>query len=314
MRACWIIITLCFVEPSLASICCFIKGGSTSDCRSYVGPGGRCSIDSSKSCQDDSDCSAAPAPQPPAPSSCSVDLTTKGLPICVQDCQNWCWATVISEFQEYFRNREALLRGTNITPQCVHDECTIVSETIEEFTSDDCCAKIDPMKPGHACHELQNSSYPMYCGSPARLQMIVFQLGRLIPGRQWAHMQKPPSEQQLQTILVEYDSPVGRSLLGHIDAVVGCRPCQGGRFGCPKGSGGTEYRVIDSLMLDGGKENPQWLSYSNLLNTTKAWKALKNPPWEYAVWKETIYSPGTSQHRPAERAALLRTARDDVII
>lgn len=79
-------------------------------------------------------------------------------------------------------------------------------------------------------------------------------------------------------------SPVGRAGSGHIDAVVGCRPCQGGPTGCPKGSGGTEYRIIDSL-----ESQVMWYSYDITVHPTKEYK-----------WAQSYYSTGSEVTNQSE--------------
>jgi len=61
MRVLPLVIALSAVQPCLTATCCFFKWGSASDCGSYVGPGGECSDDPSKTCNSNNDCPAAPA-------------------------------------------------------------------------------------------------------------------------------------------------------------------------------------------------------------------------------------------------------------
>jgi len=200
--------------------------------------------------------------------SCNVDFTKNGMPVCFQVCQEWCWATVIGEFKEYY-----LKRNTNDTPFCRKKECNVVSKAIGR----DCCTPLNPSEPEKECG---GGSDVGTCGGPAEYSTILSQLTAEIPSQKWVQTDGPPSEAQLQQILLS-GSPVGRAGSGHIDAVVGCRPCQGGPSGCPKGSGGHEYRLIDSLV---DPEKEMWLSYNIVVH----------PSREYN-WHSSYYSSGSAE-------------------
>jgi hypothetical protein len=195
--------------------------------------------------------------------SCNVDLTKNGLLNCQQVCQDWCWATVIGDYKEYYKRQE----GSNDTPLCAKHECRIVSNAI----GDDCCAPLDPSRPGVQCG---GASAVGTCGGPASIDTVLSQLRAEIPSQNWVQT-GAPSEAQLQKLLLS-GHPVGRTGFGHIDTVAGCRPCQGGQGGCPKGSGGHEYRLIDSLFTE-----EVWYSYEVMVN-----------PNPQASWTIALYSSG----------------------
>merc|ERR1712054_358756 len=114
----------------------------------------------------------------------------------------------------------------------------------------------------------------------------------------WMQTSGAPSEAELQQILLS-GSPVGRAGSGHIDAVVGCRPCQGAPDGCPKGSGGFEYRLIDSLV---DPETVMWTSYQNLIHPTREYK------WHasyYSSGSKDTNASGTASSNPRRPLSLL---------
>merc|ERR1712039_800404 len=154
------------------------------------------------------------------------------------------------------------------------NECKVVSSAIGQ----DCCKPLDPSKPGKEC---SGGSAIGKCADPASYQTILDQLKAEIPSQKWVQIDGAPTETQLQQILMS-GSPVGRAGLNHIDAVVGCRPCQGGPGGCSKGSGGTEYRLIDSLQ---DPSQVMWYSYNITVKPT--------PMYD---WKASYYSMGASQN------------------
>jgi len=196
--------------------------------------------------------------------SCNVDLTKNGLPNCFQVCQNWCWATVIGEFKDYYKSQE----GSNDTPICAKHECNVVSNAIGE----DCCTPLDPGHPGAQCG---GASAVGTCGGAATYETVLSQLQAEIPSQNWVQTDAP-SEAHLQQLLMS-GNPVGRTGFGHIDVVAGCRPCQGGPSGCPKGSGGHEYLLIDSLETE-----EFWYSYEIMVN-----------PNPQASWTVAFYSSGS---------------------
>ena len=70
--------------------------------------------------------------------SCTIDLTTAGLPACAQACPEWCWATVIGELKAFYDAKEISTTNSNsfnggsapppATPQCAGYECKVVSD------------------------------------------------------------------------------------------------------------------------------------------------------------------------------------------
>jgi hypothetical protein len=197
--------------------------------------------------------------------SCNIDLTEHGLPNCFQVCQMWCWATVISEFKDYYQRK----LGATDTPVCAQHECSVVSNAIGE----DCCAPLDSSHPGAQCGGVGPVDT---CGGGASYQTILSQLRSEIPSQNWVQA-GAPSERQLQQLLMS-GTPVSRTGFGHIDMVAGCRPCQGAQGGCPKGSGGYEYKLIDSLI-----DHDIWYSYEVMVN-----------PNPQATWSVAFYSTGSA--------------------
>lgn len=191
---------------------------------------------------------------------CDVDLTTKGLPICFQDCADWCWATVVGEFDTYY-NKRGLGASKNYCPQ---EECAVVSEAVGKK----CCAHLG--KPGRACG---GASKEGTCGGPAKGSTIIGELRKRIPQRSWTLVNRALSETELQNAL-RSGHPVGRNLPGHIDAVVGCRP---------KGSG-TEYKVIDSLGGGGGDPDKAfwWSSYD-----VAVYNGGSKPAWLFSYYSKS---------------------------
>mmetsp|Transcript_46675 Transcript_46675/g.117429 ORF Transcript_46675/g.117429 Transcript_46675/m.117429 type:complete len:219 (-) Transcript_46675:190-846(-) len=160
---------------------------------------------------------------------CDVDLTSRGLPACVQACEDWCWATVIGEFEEYYHASPLLRLGSmpGVTPKCRQDECKVVSSVM----GTDCCQG----EPG-GC---RSGKAP--CGLPMLPENITQELQRRIPsvGR-WQYHAGIPAESAVAALLTA-GHPIGRINPGHISAIVGCRPGKTGQ---------TEYRIVDSTMVD----------------------------------------------------------------
>jgi hypothetical protein len=79
------------------------------------------------------------------------------------------------------------------------------------------------------------------CGLPMSPENITRELQKRIPAAgQWQHHQGIPAESKVAALLAA-GHPVGRINPGHISAIVGCRPGK---------TGGTEYRIVDSTMVD----------------------------------------------------------------
>jgi hypothetical protein len=192
-----------------------------------------------------------------ATTGCNVDLTTQGLPLCFQDCEMWCWATVIAEFQTYYAH------GLQSSKNYCHDsECAVVSDVVGK----DCCAASSGPH-GQAC-----GGPSTQCGAGLEIKAIRQEMSKRIPGRNFILKNGPPSEDELQQALLRGD-PILRNVPGHVDAIVGCR----------QGSNGiAEYKVVDSLGGGGGDPDKAfwWASYNDHVyngGTTK-------------VWQESIYS------------------------
>lgn len=176
---------------------------------------------------------------------CDVDLTTRGFPACVQLCQDWCWATVIGEFEDYYKVSRMVGLGAyqGVTPKCRRDECGVVSQAL----GTDCC--------GDAPGGCDSGQKP--CGEPAPIERITSILQQRIPSAgTWTHYDGIPPESTVAALLAA-GHPVGRLVPGHIDAVVGCRPGK---------DGGTEYRLVDSTMDDPLQGN--WMANYTWLMTT----------------------------------------------
>jgi len=176
---------------------------------------------------------------------CDIDLTTRGLPACVQACEDWCWATVIGEFEEYYHSSTLLRLGDRrgVTPKCRQDECKVVSDMMGA----ECCQG----EPG-GC---MTGKEP--CGLPMSPENITRELQRRIPAAgQWQHHEGIPSESTVAALLTA-GHPIGRLNPGHISAIVGCRPGK---------TGETEYRIVDSIMVDPPRGN--WMpNYTMLMKT-----------------------------------------------
>mmetsp|Transcript_119962 Transcript_119962/g.373622 ORF Transcript_119962/g.373622 Transcript_119962/m.373622 type:complete len:219 (+) Transcript_119962:63-719(+) len=159
---------------------------------------------------------------------CNVNLLTKGFPECQQACEEWCWATIVGEFEEYYRVSPLLRERPGVTPQCRHDECSVASEAF----GTDCCTG----EPG-GC---MTGKKP--CGLPMMASNISTFLQRRVPSAgRWQLHEGIPEESTVASLL-KAGHPIGRLVPGHIDAIVACRPGK---------SGQTEYRLADSLVPDG---------------------------------------------------------------
>lgn len=117
--------------------------------------------------------------------SCNIDFTTHGMPICMQVCQEWCWATVIGEFKEYYQKRD-----TNDSPVCRQRECKVVGVTIGK----DCCKSLDPSQPGKECG---GGTAPGTCGGPASYKTMLSQLKTEVPSQKWVQINGAPTEAHL---------------------------------------------------------------------------------------------------------------------
>merc|ERR1719253_594818 len=127
------------------------------------------------------------ATQTVASTGCSVDLTTKGLPMCFQDCEEWCWATVIAEFQTYYAH------GLESSKNWCHDsECSVVSDVVGA----DCCAAASGPH-GHAWGGQKTK-----CGKGLAMPSIHKEMSKRIPGQKFILKNGPPAEDELQQALL----------------------------------------------------------------------------------------------------------------
>lgn len=197
------------------------------------------------------------ATQTVASTGCNVDLTKKGLPMCFQDCEMWCWATVIAEFQTYYSHGLQSYKNW-----CHNTECAVVSDVVGE----DCCAAASGPH-GHACGGPKTK-----CGSGLKMETIHKEMSKRIPGQNFILKSGPLDEHELQQALLRGD-PILREVPGHVDAIVGCRTGKNGI---------AEYKVVDSLGGGGGDPDKAfwWASYDiQVYNGGKS-----------KVWVESIYS------------------------
>ena len=200
--------------------------------------------------------------------SCSVDLTTHGLPACAQACPEWCWATVIGEMKEYYRFRSlSATEQAKAAPMCNGLECKVVSDVRKQA----CCTASTECNPSRGA--------AMGCGNPSSAKEITQGFQNEVPSKSWVHLHgnpgyscKPgdgcwPSQDQLQNLLMS-GSPVARATHGHITVVAGCR--QTGDL--------IEYRVLDSL------KNPNvslWMNWTILtLGPPPGVRPFGDGPWQ----------------------------------
>jgi len=200
------------------------------------------------------------ATQTVASAGCNVDLTTKGFPMCFQDCEMWCWATVIAEFQTYYAHGLQSYKNW-----CHNSECAVVSDVAGE----DCCAAASSGPDGHAC---AGKPHHDKCGNGLAMKAIREEMSKRIPGQHFILNSGPLDEHELQQVLLRGD-PILREVPGHVDAIVGCRPGKNGI---------AEYKVVDSLGGGGGDPDQAfwWASYDiQVYNGGKS-----------KVWTGSIYS------------------------
>ena len=215
---------------------------------------------------------------------CNVDLTTKGLPSCAQQCPEWCWATVIGEIKEYYRVNNG---SFGATPVCRGYECKVVSDVRKQS----CCTE------STECNA--SSSAPLGCGNPSSPDEILQGFESEMPSKTWVHLHgkpgyscKPgdgcwPSESTLQSLLMA-GNPVARATHGHITAIAGCR--QAGDL--------VEYRVLDSL------KDPNvtlWMNWTILtLGPPPGVKPYGDGPWQNTYYVNDTGAARLSVSRPLE--------------
>eukprot|EP00928_Gymnodinium_smaydae_P020700 TRINITY_DN18009_c1_g3_i1.p1 TRINITY_DN18009_c1_g3~~TRINITY_DN18009_c1_g3_i1.p1 ORF type:complete len:245 (+),score=35.67 TRINITY_DN18009_c1_g3_i1:57-791(+) len=214
---------------------------------------------------------------------CNRDLVQEGLPVCTQACEEWCWATVVGVFRDWYGYQEDLRRSSSengippATPKCKKDECDVVTT----LRGNDCCASGSPANLT-GCHA--GSADPFNCYAGGREDQILKAFKQQVPHQDWhfrdgeweMHPKGVLSEEELKKSLMA-GNPVGRQVPGHIDAIVGCKTV----------NGVTQYRVMDSLMED--PQGGMWFnSYNELVLANPDPRACGGP----CVWYKSFYSTG----------------------
>ena len=204
---------------------------------------------------------------------CNIDLTTKGLPVCTQACPEWCWATVISEIKEYYHVNNNSNDIPPATAKCHNYECKVVSDV----RSSSCCQNST---------ECNSAGSGMGCGNPSSAEEILQGFQLELPAKKWVHLSgRPgypctpadgcwPKEPVLQDLL-RSNTPVARATHGHITTIAGCRTV----------AGVVEYRVLDSL------KDPSveiWMNFTLLtLGPPPGQKPYGDGPWQNTYYTNT---------------------------
>mmetsp|Transcript_21010 Transcript_21010/g.39340 ORF Transcript_21010/g.39340 Transcript_21010/m.39340 type:complete len:232 (+) Transcript_21010:112-807(+) len=207
-----------------------------------------------------------------AKTTCSIDLTQSGYPTCLQECPDWCWATVISGMKQYYLANPPtvpFVRGNNATAKCQDDECHVVSD-VRGLSPEQCCSLATECDVGDDA-----------CGNASGDDEIFAGLQLEVPSREWTmkptadqgdFVNGPIPESQIVELLMA-GTPIAREIHGHITSLVGCKPDREGK--------GNVYRVLDSLE---DQDDEIWMDFATLVSDYKEGGGRQDGPWETAYW------------------------------
>jgi len=186
---------------------------------------------------------------------CTSDISTMGIPHCIQQCEEWCWATAIGMVIDYYNKQSGV---------CLRDECVLESQLAKQ----NCCTSATQCKGdcgvGATWSQIKSISSQnlkknwidnVGCLAIPSIHDVLYQGNPVLAGITW---------------------PSGS---GHLVLIVGFRAFWKGTYGHGFDDFYWQYRVSDSLQQD-----LQWVNESDMCI---------NYSGQGGKWTNSLYVYGT---------------------